>query len=307
MDIGVVVQPQATLAESLADFERVDALGVSSAWFAQTPTGPDAMTVLALAATRTRRVRLGTSVLATYPRHPLVSAAAARTVADVAEGRFVLGVSVGHRLWIENFYGLSFSQPVAHARDWVRTTRRLLDGEPLRAADNAFGINVPANEPARDVPIVLAATGPRLLGVGGEVSDGVLTWMCDAAFIEQVAVPAVARGAERAGRPAPPVIAGVLLCVTDDAASARAAVGERLAPLVSFNSYRTALDRVGPPGCGPEDVALIDTQDAVRAGLQNIRDAGAEQLVGVVLPDPHDPAASISQGRAVLAGMADAD
>jgi alkanesulfonate monooxygenase SsuD/methylene tetrahydromethanopterin reductase-like flavin-dependent oxidoreductase (luciferase family) len=97
MRIGVTVPMQAALEATVAGFELAEGLGVDSVWFSQPPGGFDALTVLALAAGRTRSVRLGTAVIPAYPYHPLVTARAARTVAAAAPGRVVPGVSSGHR------------------------------------------------------------------------------------------------------------------------------------------------------------------------------------------------------------------
>jgi len=179
MRIGIAVQQHADLHSILGAFEWADTQGLSSAWFPQTPTGFDAPTLLALASTRTRAVRLGTSVIPTYPRNPLVTAAVARTRSAAAPRRVILGVSAGHRSWIEEQYGLPFDTPISHVRDWVRLVRRLVDGEAVQSSDNPFGISATKAAPDGDLPIVLAATGRQMLAVAGEVADGVLTWMCD--------------------------------------------------------------------------------------------------------------------------------
>jgi 5,10-methylenetetrahydromethanopterin reductase len=175
----MTIPSQATLAATLAGFELAEELGVDSAWFSQPPGGFDALTVLALAAGRTRGVRLGTAVIPAYPHHPLVTARATRTVAAAAPGRVVLGVSSGHRAWIEQEYGLRFDRPVRQVTEWIRTVRRLLCGEALRASDNAFGINAAGSDTVTEVPVVMAATGPQMLAAAARVADGVLTWLRD--------------------------------------------------------------------------------------------------------------------------------
>ena len=201
---------------------RAEQLGVDTAWFPQV-LGFDAFGVLGLAAARTSRIRLGSAVIPTYPRHPVQAAQAAQVVQAAAHGRFALGVSPGHRAWIEGTYGLSFDRPIRHAREWLMVVRALLAGEQVDAAGNIFGASgrLPSGRP--DVPLILAATGPQLLAVGGELADGVLTWLCDEKYLRDIAVPAIERGARRGRRTAPPLTAGALICVTDDAATARPA------------------------------------------------------------------------------------
>jgi alkanesulfonate monooxygenase SsuD/methylene tetrahydromethanopterin reductase-like flavin-dependent oxidoreductase (luciferase family) len=211
MKIGMTVPQQDTLEATLAGFEQGEGLGVDSVWFSQPVGGFDALVVLALAAGRTDTVQLGTAVVPTFPSHPLVTARAVQTAAAVAPGRIVLGVGAGHRTWIEHEYGQRFDQPVRQVTDWIRSVRRLLEGGALTAADNAFGLTVAATGTKAVVPIVVAATGPKMLAAGDRVADGVLTWMCDETYLAQVVIPQVVRGAAEAERDAPPVIAGVLI------------------------------------------------------------------------------------------------
>lgn len=299
----MTVPPQATLEAVLAGFELAEGLGVDSAWFSQPPSGLDALTVLALAAGRTRCVRLGTAVIPTFPSHPLVTARAARTADAVAPGRVVLGVSSGHRAWIEQEYGLRFERPVHQITEWVRTVRRLLKGEALAASDNAFGITA-ASGTAAEVPVVVAATGPQMLAAAAGAAEGILTWMCDETYLGEVVLPAAARGAARAGRPAPPVTAGVLLCVCDDAERARAGLRPRLGSLGTYDSYKAVLAYRAPAPREPADVAIVGTEADVRAGLSRLAAQGVSEAVAVVLPDPADPAGSAQRARRLLAALA---
>ena len=307
MKIGVTVAQQATLDATLAGFEQAEELGLHSAWFSQPPQGFDALTVLALAAGRTRRIRLGTAVIPAYPSHPVVTARAVATVAAAAPGRVILGVSSGHRTWIENNYGMRFDRPVRHMAEWIATVRRLLLGQALTASDNAFGITAPGSSDKTEVPIVLAATGPQLLEVAGRIADGVLTWMCDERYLGEVVLPAVARGAAQAGRQAPEVTAGMLICLSDDAQRARATLQPRLAPLASYQSYRAVLARGVPVPREPSDLVIIGAEVGVRAALGRLNRAGVGELVAVVLPDPAEPAKSAQRAHRLLAELAARD
>lgn len=300
----MTVPPQATLEAVLAGFELAEGLGVDSAWFSQPPGGLDALTVLALAAGRTRSVRLGTAVIPTFASHPLAAARAARTAGAAAPGRVVLGVSSGHRAWIEQEYGLRFERPVRQVTEWVRTVRRLLRGEALTASDNGFGISAAASGTAADVPVVVAATGPRMLTAAAGAADGILTWMCDETYLGEVVLPAVARGAAQAGRTTPPVTAGVLVCVCDDAERARAGLRPRLSSLGTYDSYRAVLAYRAPAPREPADVAIAGTEADVHLGLSRLAAQGVSEAVAVVLPDPADPPGSVQRARRLLAALA---
>lgn len=304
MKIGLTVPQRGTLDATLAEFEQGENLGVSSLWFSQPPGGFDATTVLALAAGRTASARLGTAVIPTFPSHPLLTARAAQTAAAAARGRLVLGVGAGHRTWVEHEYGQRFARPVRQATEWIRTVRRLLHGEALAASDNEFGLTVPAAETTTRIPIVLAATGPQMLAAGGRVADGVLTWMCHESYLAEVAVPQIRRGAAEAGREAPPLVAGVLVCVCDDPERARRELRPRLAPLGGYDSYRAVLSHGTPTPREPVDVAAAGTEEEVARTLRQLTAAGVSEVVAVVLPDPADSAASAQRTRQLLGKLA---
>src|SRR5205085_11625524 len=86
------------------------------------------LTLFAAMAMQTTRVRLGTSIIPVYPRHPLVMALQAATVDALAPGRLRLGVGTSHRQVIENTYGLSMSSPLAYLREYVAVMRQGLWG-----------------------------------------------------------------------------------------------------------------------------------------------------------------------------------
>lgn len=304
MKIGMTVPPQPTLAKTLVGFEQAEALGVDSLWFSQPPGGFDALMVVALAVERTHQVRVGTAVIPTFPSHPLVTARAVRTAAELAPGRVVLGVGAGHRTWVEHEYGQRFDRPTRQVTEWVRTVRRLLDGETLAASDNAFGLTIAGSETESKVPIVIAGTGPGMLAAGGRVADGILTWMCDEAYLIDVVIPSVTAGASEADRPIPPVTAGALLCVSDDAERARAALAPRLAPLGEYDSYRVVLAHGTEKLRRPIDVGIVGTEAEVTIAFGQLENAGVSELVAVVIPDPFEPALSTKRARRLLATLA---
>jgi hypothetical protein len=143
-----------------------------------------------------------------------------------------------------------------------------------------------------------------MLSAGGAVADGVLTWMCDESYLAEVVFPAVARGAAAAARPVPPVTAGVIVCVCDDAGRGRAALAPRLAPLGGYDSYQAVLSYGAAAAREPVDVAVVGTEAEVAAAFGRLAAIGVSELVAVVLPDPADPAGSAGRARRLLASLA---
>jgi 5,10-methylenetetrahydromethanopterin reductase len=157
-------------------------------------SGRDVYVTLALAAARTRRLRLYPATSSPVVRHPVLLAAAAQTLAEVAPGRTWLTVAPGF------LSARSVGRPratVAAMREAVVAIRRLLAGEAVPFGDPPTRLrNVPASPP----PVVLLAAGPRLVELAGEVADGALLLT----GLHPVAVAAARRrleaGARRAGR-----------------------------------------------------------------------------------------------------------
>ena len=86
-------------------------------WMTQPPSSPDTLTTLGATAIKTSTIRLGTSIVPTYPRHPLVMAQQAMSLYDIAPGRLRLGIGLIQRNIIEGIYGLPQTTPLAHLRD----------------------------------------------------------------------------------------------------------------------------------------------------------------------------------------------
>ena len=110
--VGVAVGG-AGIHEIQAMILRAEELGIHAAWMTTGGARPDSMTAFAATAGLTETIKLGTSIVPTYPRHPLVMVQQAQIVAQLAPGRFRLGVGPSHRPTIEAM-GIEFNKPLAH-------------------------------------------------------------------------------------------------------------------------------------------------------------------------------------------------
>src|SRR4030095_2223662 len=98
--VGVAVGGE-KVNDVLAAIERAEQLGIQAAWMTTGGARPDSLTTFAAAAVRTQRIKLGTSIVPTFPRHPLVMVQQTQVIAQLAPGRFRLGVGPSHRPTIE--------------------------------------------------------------------------------------------------------------------------------------------------------------------------------------------------------------
>jgi len=193
----------ATLAKTAED------VGISTVLVEETKDDP--FQLLALGATSTSTIQLGTSVAIATPRSPTVTALSAWSLQKLSEGRFLLGLGTQVRAHVERRYGIAWSAPAPWMRDYVNATRAVWDcwqnRTPLEFRSDHYNLNVmvPLFDPGPieypDIPIHLAAIGPNMCAVAGEVADGVrLHPVCTAKYIDEQVVPNLARGASRADR-----------------------------------------------------------------------------------------------------------
>ncbi len=266
-----------TVDDLIEAARRTEADGFDSFWLPQI-FGPDAITVQAIIGREVPRVELGTAVVPTYPRHPMMLASQALTAQAASGGRFTLGIGLSHQLVIESMFGMSFDKPVRHLREYLSILLPLIregsvssSGETLSAAGT---VSVPGSTPC---PVLVAALGPKMLELAGARTDGTITWMTGPDTLATHTVPSIIKAATDAGRAAPRIIASLPVAVTDDPDATRARASKEFEIYGMLPSYRAMLDREGADG--PADVALVGDEATVRAGIDRLRQAGTTDFV----------------------------
>ena len=280
--LGVFVQPStvdALVTESRSITER----GFGSVWVPQI-FGYDTLTALGVAAHEVPGVRFGTAVVPTYPRHPFMLAAQARTLQQIAGGRFTLGIGLSHQIVIESMLGLSFDKPVRHLREYLDILLPLVRGESVSAAGETLTFHGSVDVASEPVPVLVAALGSQMLTVTGRRAEGTVTWMTGPATIRDHVVPTITAAAADAGRPAPRVVVALPVAVTDDVAGARDLAARNFEMYGILPSYRAMLDREG--AAGPGDVAIVGDAATVRAGIEAVLEGGATEFVTVPFANP---------------------
>jgi len=279
MEIGIAVgdlRGPTTAAELVRQVQEAADLGFHTAWTSQA-LGWDALVALA-AVGRVPGIGLGTAVIPTPQRHPLALASTALSVQAAVGNRLTLGVGAGVAAMTAGMFGLPVDRPVRRMREYLEVLGPLLRGAPVdhRTGElTAVGsVQVPGAAPP---PVLLAALGPAMLRLAGELTDGTVTWMTGPRTLAEHVVPTITRAAAAGLRPAPRVVAGLLVCVTTDADDVRARIAERFGLAGQVPEYRAVLEREGADG--PQDVAIVGDEAAVAAGVRRIRDAGVTELL----------------------------
>lgn len=288
-----------TIDDVVAEARQAEADGFATYWAPQI-FGHDALTVLAIVGREVPRIELGTSVVPTFPRHPMMLAQQCLTVNAASGGRLTLGIGLSHQVVIENMMGLSFDKPVRHMRDYLSILGPLSRGEPVGYDGEAFSthaaVNVPGSTP---FSTVVAALGPQMLKVAAELADGTLTWCTGPATLADHTIPTITAAAEAAGRPAPRVIAALPVCVTDDREGATARAAKVFQIYGSLPSYRAMLDREG--AAGPEDIAITGSESEVVERIGALAEIGVTDFAAVEFPgNPDEAAATRAAVKAVM-------
>lgn len=278
MDIGLFAQPP-TIDKAVEHARATADAGFHSFWMPQI-FGLDTLSALTVVGREVPGLELGTAVVPTYPRHPAMLAAQARTVQQAAKGKFTLGIGLSHQMVIEGMFGMSFDKPVRHLREYLSVLQPLLRGDAADFAGETLhghlALDIPDSTP---VPTLVAALGTQMLNVTARMAEGTVTWMTGVGTIGTHVAPTINAAAAEAGRPAPRIVCALPVCVTDDEAAAREAAATEFQIYGFLPSYRAMLDREGVDG--PADVAIVGDAATVRAAVEAIFEAGATTFVGV--------------------------
>jgi len=269
-----------------------EADGLDSYWLPQI-FGTDALSALTVIGREVPRIELGTAVVPTYPRHPLVMAAQALTVSAASAGRFTLGIGLSHQMVIEGMFGYSFEKPARHMREYLEALGPLLSGEPADVTGETLTARATLDVPdSLPVPVVVAALGPRMLQLAARLAAGTVTWMTGPRTLAEHTVPTIGAAASAEGLPSPRVVSALPVAVTSDPVAARERAAKIFQVYGILPSYRAMLDREG--AAGPADVALVGSAAEVRAGIERVRDAGVTDFVAVEF-DAHEPVHSATR------------
>jgi probable F420-dependent oxidoreductase len=158
---------------------RIEDSGYDDVWSAEA-TEFDGFTPLAVAAENSERLRLVSGIVNVFTRGPALLAQSAAAMADLSQGRFVLGLGASSNVIVEQWNGIAFRRPLAKVSTTVDYLRAVLAGE---RGPGGFKL---ASPPAAPVPIVLAALRERMLRLAGEVADGVFANFLPLSSVERV-------------------------------------------------------------------------------------------------------------------------
>jgi probable F420-dependent oxidoreductase len=179
--------------------------------FWTTETQSDALIACAVAAQTTSRVDIGTGIAVAFSRNPMTVAMQANDLQLISEGRFLLGLGSQVKAHIVRRYSMPWSHPAPRMREFILAVRAIWKawetGEKLDFRGDFYSHTLmtpffnPGPNPHGNPKIILAAVGPKMAEVAGEVADGIFCHVLGSErYLREVTVPALERGAARGGR-----------------------------------------------------------------------------------------------------------
>lgn len=206
--IGLDLVDKGSSSGALAAIERAAGLGVPMLWATTGRNVPDPLTYFAAALAKTEDVVLGTAIVPTYPRHPVMLATQALALDQIASGRFRLGIGPSHRPTIEGAFGIPMGKPLDHLREYLTVLRGLLSNGRVDFEGAYYTVHSDLNATA-DLPLYISALRQNAFRLAGELADGAISWVCPLDYLRHTAGPAMRDAATQAGRPAPRLIAHI--------------------------------------------------------------------------------------------------
>ncbi len=287
-----------------------DGAGFAGMWLGAA-FGFDPFVALALAAASAPRMQLGTAVVPTWPRHPVVMAQQAASLSAVCEGRFRLGIGTSHAP-VMNMYGIEFDRPISHLREYLTIVRALLhDGKVKHRGERYSVTGFLDVADAVPVPVLTGVLREQSARLAGGYADGALSWLCPVPYLAEVIAPNLAVGAERAARATPPLLAEFPCVLTTDRDVVRAIAASELAVYPMMPFYRAVFEASGieMADAGWND-AMIDAailwgdEDVLAAKIAACFDAGADEVVLSPFGFGEDPLQARDDCVGVLADLA---
>ncbi|MCA9833358.1 MAG: LLM class flavin-dependent oxidoreductase [Thermomicrobiales bacterium] len=258
-----------------------------------------------------RAYRLGTSITPAYPIHPITLASQVLALEGLAPGRIRLGIGTSHRPIIEDRFGIPMVRPLAYLREYLTVLRGLLWEGASEFSGDFFKVTMelPAGIAPTKTPVPISALRTNAFELAGELSDGAITWVTPIHYILNTGIPAMERGAEKAGRSQrPPVIAHVPVAVSADREAARQAFRNQFPMYSKLPFYAAMFSDAGFPVTSRgemtdelvDELAVSGSEAEIRERLLKLHDLGIDELL-ISQVIVHDAAEELEQLSAILA------
>ena len=291
MDFGIGIGGPMTMIGSMA--KMVEDAGFESCWAAETTN--TAFISAAAAVHETSAINVGTSIALAFPRSPTITAMTAWDLDELSGGRFILGLGTQVKRVNINRFSVPFEHPAPKIKEYVQVIRTVWAanrGEDVTHEGRFYSVTMPTfhgrpQPHRRDVPIYLAAVGPIMCRTCGEVADGLLAHpIASPRYLKEVVRPAIAEGAERAGRKPEEcnLTTDWMISISDDVDAARREVKLQIAFYATTRTYLPILELHGRGHIVPDLRSALAAKDKERM-IELIDDELCDQMAMAGPPD----------------------
>jgi len=279
--LGISVGPADQVARVAA---RAEAAGFDGVWTSEMFSDP--FLPLAVAATSTSRIQIGTSIALAFVRSPWVTALSALDLDVLSGGRFVLGLGTGLKRLNERWHGVAYGKPTPHIRECVQVVRLITErahtGEPIRFSGQYYDVDIQGwsrpMAPVREkIPIYLAGVREGMIRTSAQVADGLLGHpIYSLRWIREVVLPSLKRGLADSGRRREDFHLCLAVCcaVGKDVATAKRAAAATIAFYATVNTYEPLFARF------PAQVHAIQAA-LMRGDTAGMVDAVSDEMIEV--------------------------
>lgn len=271
MDYGIGVGGSLSLVAPMA--KMVEDAGFESCWAAETQNS--AFVTASVAIQATSKIKVGTSIALAFPRSPTITAMEAADLDELSGGRFIVGLGTQVKRINEERFSVKFEHPAPKLKEYaevMRTVWAANRGDDVVHEGRFYNVTRPVfggkrQPPPRDVPVYFAAVGKIMARTCGEVADGLIAHpLASPRYIEEVIRPAVAEGAERAGRKPDEcnITTDWMVSINDDVDAARREVKLQLAFYATTRTYTPILELHGKADIVPDLRSAFEAKDKER-------------------------------------------
>jgi F420-dependent oxidoreductase-like protein len=289
--VGLIVNGT-NAAAAIKTIAEAETAGVKQIWMTNTPWFPDVLITLAAAAIKTSIVRLGTAIIPTYPRHPVVLAQEVLALHDIAPDRLRLGIGPSHRAIVEDIYGLPQTTPLVHLREYVKVLHSILRDGKVDHHGEFFNVVIEFPRTVK-IPVLISTLGKKAFQLAGEIADGALSWMCPVSYLLNTGIPLLRKAATANGRSnPPPLVAHVPVALSQDRDSVMAAGHKMFEMYSKLPFYAKMFADAGFPLTSDKKVTdefvnnmiISGNEDTVATSLTKLLDAGLDELMVSLVP-----------------------
>lgn len=275
MKYGVMVGEGSGAAPDLSALversQRVERLGLDTAWIGNITL--DAVTAAAVAGSATQRIEIGTSVTPIPTRHPAAMLQQAETAQMACGGRFTLGLGLAHRFRVEGSWGLPYDRPARRMRAYLEALGPALAGEDCACSNEYFNVKLQPNRLAPKTGILIAALGPVMLELAGELAGGTITWATGPKTLADHVLPNI-----RKQNANPRIVAGFPILLTGNQEKAAETAARLFGMYSRAPSYKAMIEREGVASV--DALALIGSEQDLTRRLTELESIGVTDFCG---------------------------